>query len=374
MAETRDYYEVLGVAKGASKDEIKTAYRRLAKKYHPDLNHEPDAAEKFKEVQEAYDVLYDDQKRAQYDQFGHAAFQQGGATGGGNPFAGGGFGDIDLGDIFSSFFGGGGSRQRQATGPQKGENSLTRIRISFMDAVNGTKVNIPVSYDEPCEHCHGSGAESPSDISNCPHCGGTGVVRTQQRTIFGIMEGTAACPHCGGAGKIVRNACRTCGGKGYTRVRKDLTVNVPAGINTGQQIRVSGKGGRGINGGPNGDLYVEVVVADHSVFRRDGNDIHIDVPLSFVDCALGTTIEVPTVYGDVEVRVPEGTQPDQILRIKEKGIKDLRSGRPGNQYVHIKVKTPTNLTKAQRKLLEQFSGETEKNDSIFAKWKKAFKR
>ena len=374
MAEKRDYYEVLGVAKGASKDEIKTAYRRLAKKYHPDLNHEPDAAEKFKEVQEAYDVLYDDQKRAQYDQFGHAAFQQGGATGGGNPFAGGGFGDIDLGDIFSSFFGGGGSRQRQATGPQKGENSLTRIRISFMDAVNGTKVNIPVSYDEPCEHCHGSGAESPSDISNCPHCGGTGVVRTQQRTIFGIMEGTAACPHCGGAGKIVRNACRTCGGKGYTRVRKDLTVNVPAGINTGQQIRVSGKGGRGINGGPNGDLYVEVVVADHSVFRRDGNDIHIDVPLSFVDCALGTTIEVPTVYGDVEVRVPEGTQPDQILRIKEKGIKDLRSGRPGNQSVHIKVKTPTNLTKAQRKLLEQFSGETEKNDSIFAKWKKAFKR
>ncbi|MBO6286238.1 MAG: DnaJ domain-containing protein, partial [Bacilli bacterium] len=179
MAEKRDYYEVLGVAKGASKDEIKTAYRRLAKKYHPDLNHEPDAAEKFKEVQEAYDVLYDDQKRAQYDQFGHAAFQQGGATGGGNPFAGGGFGDIDLGDIFSSFFGGGGSRQRQATGPQKGENSLTRIRISFMDAVNGTKVNIPVSYDEPCEHCHGSGAESPSDISNCPHCGGTGVVRTQ---------------------------------------------------------------------------------------------------------------------------------------------------------------------------------------------------
>ena len=374
MAEKRDYYEVLGVAKGASKDEIKTAYRRLAKKYHPDLNHEPDAAEKFKEVQEAYDVLYDDQKRAQYDQFGHAAFQQGGATGGGNPFAGGGFGDIDLGDIFSSFFGGGGSRQRQATGPQKGENSLTRIRISFMDAVNGTKVNIPVSYDEPCEHCHGSGAESPSDISNCPHCGGTGVVRTQQRTIFGIMEGTAACPHCGGAGKIVRNACRTCGGKGYTRVRKDLTVNVPAGINTGQQIRVSGKGGRGINGGPNGDLYVEVVVADHSVFRRDGNDIHIDVPLSFVDCALGTTIEVPTVYGDVEVRVPEGTQPDQILRIKEKGIKDLRSGRPGNQYVHIKVKTPTNLTKTPRKLLEQFSGETEKNDSIFAKWKKAFKR
>lgn len=376
MAEKRDYYEVLGVSKSASKDEIKTAYRRLAKKYHPDLNHEPDAAEKFKEVQEAYDVLYDDQKRAQYDRFGHAAFQQGGSAGGGPGFSGAGFGDVDLGDIFSSFFGGGfgGGRQSRQTGPQKGDNAITRIRIAFMDAVNGTKVSIPITYDEPCSHCGGSGAESPSDISICPHCGGTGAVRTQQRTIFGIMEGTAPCSHCGGKGKIVRNACHKCGGKGYTRVRKDLTVNVPAGINSGQQIRVAGKGGRGINGGPNGDLYVEVIVSDHSVFKRDGNDIHVDVPLSFVDCALGTTIEVPTVYGEVEVRIPEGTQPDQVLRIKEKGIKDLHTGRPGNQYVHVKVKTPTNLTKAQRKLLEEFSGQTDKNDSIFARWKKAFKR
>ena len=374
MAGKRDYYEVLGVNKNASKDEIKTAYRRLAKKYHPDLNKEPDAAEKFKEVQEAYDILYDDQKRASYDQFGHAAFQQGGATGGGNPFAGGGFGDIDLGDIFSSFFGGGPRRSAAQTGPQKGEDAITRIRITFMDAVNGTKVSIPVSYDEPCEHCHGSGADSPSDVSTCPHCGGQGLVRTQQRTIFGVMEGTAPCPHCGGSGKIVRTKCHVCGGKGYSRVRRDLTVNVPAGINSGQQIRVTGKGGRGINGGPNGDLYVEVLVAEHPTFRRDGNDIHIDVPLSFVDCALGTSIEVPTVYGDVEVRIPEGTQPEQILRIKEKGIRDLHTGRPGNQFVHIKVKTPTNLTKQQRKLLEEFSDSTNKNDSIFTKWKKSFKR
>ena len=376
MAQKRDLYEVLGLSKSATKDEIKSAYRRLAKKYHPDLNHEPDAAEKFKEVQEAYDILFDDQKRAAYDQFGFAAFEQGGSTGGGgNPFGGGfssaGFGDIDLGDIFSSFFGGG-PRQRRASGPQKGDNTLTRIRISFMDAVNGTKVTIPVQYDEPCGHCHGSGAESSSDIGTCPHCGGAGQVKVQQRTIFGVMESAQTCSHCGGTGKIIRNKCHACGGKGYNRVRKDLTVNVPSGINNGQQIRVAGKGGRGINGGPNGDLYVEVLVADHPQFRRDGNDIHVDVPLSFVDCALGTSIVVPTVYGEVEVKIPEGTQPEQILKIKDRGVKDLHTGRPGSQYVHIKVKTPTNLTKSQRKLLEEFSAQSDKSDSIFARWKKAF--
>ncbi|MCR5348834.1 MAG: molecular chaperone DnaJ [Bacilli bacterium] len=376
MAEKRDYYEVLGLTKSASKDEIKSAYRRLAKKYHPDLNKEPGAADKFKEVQEAYDVLYDDNKRAQYDQFGHAAFQQGGSTGGG-PFGGGfsgaGFGDMDLGDIFSSFFGGGGRRSRP-TGPQKGDNQITRIRISFMDAVNGTKVSIPITYDEPCPHCHGTGAESGSDIGTCPHCGGVGAVKTQQRTIFGVMESSTVCPHCGGSGKVVRNKCHQCGGKGYSRVRKDLTVNIPAGINAGQQVRVQGKGGRGINGGPNGDLYVEVLVAEHPDFRRDGNDIHVDIPLSFVDCALGTTVTVPTVYGEVEVRIPEGTQPDAILKIKDRGIKDLHTQRPGNQYVHVKVKTPTNLTRAQRKLLEEFAAQTDKSDSIFAKWKKGFKK
>ena len=376
MAEKRDYYEVLGLSKGASKDEIKSAYRRLAKKYHPDLNHEPDAAEKFKEVQEAYDVLFDDNKRAQYDQFGFAAFEQGGSTGGG-PFGGGfssaGFGDIDLGDIFSSFFGGGGRRSRP-NGPQKGDNQITRIRISFMDAVNGTKVQIPVTYDEPCSHCGGSGAESPSDISTCPHCGGQGVVKTQQRTIFGVMEGTAPCPHCGGSGKVVRNKCHQCQGKGYSRVRRELTVNVPAGINSGQQIRVAGKGGRGINGGPNGDLYVEVLVSEHPSFRRDGNDIHIDVPLSFVNCALGTQITVPTVYGEVEIAIPEGTQPDTVLRIRDRGIKDLHTQKPGSQYVHIKVKTPTSLTKSQRKLLEEFAAQSDRGDSIFSKWKKAFKK
>ncbi|MBE6134619.1 MAG: molecular chaperone DnaJ [Erysipelotrichaceae bacterium] len=375
----RDLYEVLGISKSATKDEIKSAYRKLAKKYHPDVNHEPDAADKFKEVQEAYDILYDDNKRKAYDQFGFAAFEQGGSTGGaGNPFGGGfssqGFGDIDLSDIFSSFFGGGARQRQTAQGPQKGDNSLTRIRISFMDAVNGTKVSIPVTYDEPCPHCHGTGAESPSDIETCPHCGGRGFITQPQRTIFGVMETQQTCPHCGGQGKVIRNKCRTCQGAGYTRVKKEITVNVPAGINSGQQIRVTGKGGRGYNGGPNGDLYVEVLVAPHEYFKRDGNDIHLEVPLSFVDCALGCSIDVPTVYGEVSVKIAEGTQPDQILKIKERGIKDLRTGKPGNQYLHIKVKTPVKLTKGQRELLEEFQKQTNKKESFFSRWKEGFNK
>ena len=376
MANKRDYYEVLGISKSASKDEIKSAYRKLAKQYHPDINKSPDAPEKFKEVQEAYDVLYDDQKRAQYDQFGFAAFEQGGSNGGpfGQGFASGGFGDVDLGDIFSSFFGGGRRRQRASTSPSKGEDTLTRIRISFMDAVLGTKVNIPVTYDEPCSHCHGSGAESESAMTTCPYCGGRGTISAQQRTIFGVVESEQECPHCHGKGKIIKDPCHTCKGEGYTRVKRELTVNIPAGINAGQQIRVQGKGGRGSNGGPNGDLYVEVLIAPHSDFRRDGNDVHLDVPLSFVDCALGCTIDVPTVYGDVSVKIPEGTQPDQILKIKDHGIKDLRSGRPGNQYIHIKVMTPSKMSRSQRELLNAFKDQTDKKDSEYAKWRSRFKK
>lgn len=379
MADKRDYYEVLGIAKTASKDEIKSAYRKLAKKYHPDINHDPDAPKKFEEIQEAYDVLYDDNKRAQYDQFGHAAFEQGGSTGG-NPFGQGfssqGFGDVDLNDIFSSFFGGGASRRssRQSSGPSKGEDTITRIRISFMDAILGTKVKIPLTYDEPCEHCHGTGAEDSSSIETCPYCGGTGYVTAQNRTIFGMMQSQSVCSHCGGSGKIIKKKCSVCNGEGYQHVKKDLTVNIPAGINSGQQIRVSGKGGRGVNGGPNGDLYVEVLVADHSQFKRDGNDIHLDIPLSFVDCALGTVIDVPTVYGEVQVRVPEGTQPDQVLKVRGRGVKDLRNGTPGDEYLHIKTQTPTKLTKTQKELLTQFQAQTEKKESIFAKWKARFSK
>ncbi|MCF0112498.1 MAG: molecular chaperone DnaJ [Bacilli bacterium] len=376
MANKRDYYDVLGVGKSASKDEIKSAYRKLAKQYHPDVNHDADAPEKFKEVQEAYDVLYDDQKRGQYDQFGHAAFEQGGSTGGAGPFGQGfssqGFGDVDLSDIFNSFFGGGRRSSSQQSGPTKGEDTLTRVRINFMDAVNGKKISLRATFDENCSHCHGTGAENPGDTETCSYCGGRGYVTRNQRTIFGTMQQQETCAHCKGSGRIVRNPCKTCGGNGYARVTRDLTVNIPAGINSGQQIRVQGKGYHGSNGGPTGDLYVEVLVAEHAQFKRDGNDVHLEVPLSFVDCALGCTIEVPTVYGEVQVKIPAGTQPNEILKLKERGIKDLRSGRPGNEYLHIVVKTPTRLNRAQKELLESFQKQTDKRDNEFDKWKESF--
>ena len=374
----RDFYEVLGVNKSASKDEIKSAYRKLAKKYHPDINKEPGAEEKFKEVQEAYDILYDDQKRQMYDQFGMAAFEQGASTGGaGNPFNGGGFsgagfGDVNLGDIFSSFFGGGRARQ-QNFGPQRGDDTLQRIRVPFMDAVLGKKVLVPVSYDEKCPKCNGTGAKDPSKIKSCSNCSGKGYIRTQQRTLFGVMEGQSVCPTCGGTGKIVTEKCDECGGKGYKHIKRDMEVNIPAGINAGQQIVVRGKGERGRNGGENGDLYLEIVIIPHEFFKRDGNDIHIDVPISFIDAILGKKVDVPTVYGMAEVEIPAGTQPNQILRLKGRGIKDMRRGTPGDEYIHVIVKTPTKVSKEQRELLEKYQSKEKKEDSFFETFKASFR-
>lgn len=376
----RDFYEVLGISKSASKDEIKSAYRKLAKKYHPDINHDADAPEKFKEVQEAYDILYDDKKRQMYDQFGMAAFENGGSTGGaGNPFQGGGFssqgfGGVDLGDIFNSFFGGGSTRSSQNYGPQRGNDTLSRVRISFMDAINGKTITMPITYDENCSTCGGTGAKTSNDIKTCPDCGGRGYIRTQQRTIFGVMENQTTCPKCGGTGKIITDKCPDCGGKGYKRVKKDMDVNIPAGINSGQQLRVAGKGERGVNGGPNGDLFLEIIVSPHQYFTRDGNDIHIEIPLDFIDAILGVKIDVPTVYGDCEVEIPAGTQPNQIIRLKGRGVKDLRKGTPGDEFVHIKLQTPTKISKEQRKLLEEYKKSETKGESFFEKFKKAFKK
>ncbi|MFA5481084.1 MAG: molecular chaperone DnaJ [Bacilli bacterium] len=376
MATKRDYYEVLGLKKGASKEDIKASYRRLAKKYHPDINKEPGAEAKFKEVQEAYDILYDDNKRSTYDQFGHAAFEQG-TSSGGNPFQGGGFsgagfGDINLGDIFNSFMGGGPKRRADPNAPRRGDDTLMRLRIEFMDAIKGRKYTIPVTYDEVCSKCGGTGARSHSDIHTCSNCHGSGYVRTQQRTLFGIMEGQTTCQVCGGSGKIIDAKCDTCGGKGYNRVKRDIDINVPPGINSGQQIRLQGKGGRGVNNGPNGDLFIEIMINDHAHFKRDGNNIHISIPISFVDAALGTTIEVPTVYGDVEVNVPSGTQPDNILKLKGKGIKDMRTGNPGDQFIHLEIKTPRNLSKKQKELLDSFRSLEGGSESVFAKFRKSF--
>lgn len=376
----RDFYEVLGVAKTASKDEIKSAYRKLAKKYHPDLNKEPGAEEKFKEVQEAYDILYDDKKRQMYDQFGMAAFEQGASTGGaGNPFsgagfAGQGFGDVDLGDIFSSFFGGGARRSRRSYGPQRGDDTLQRIRVPFMDAILGKKVLVPVSYDEKCSKCGGTGAKDPSSIKTCSRCGGKGYVTSQQRTIFGVMEQQSVCPDCGGSGKVITDKCPDCGGVGHKHIKRDIEVNIPAGINAGQQIVIRGKGAAGTNGGDNGDLYLEIVITPHEFFKRDGNDIHIDVPISFIDAILGKKVDIPTVYGDCEVDIPAGVQPNQILRLKGRGIKDMRKGTPGDQYIHVIVKTPTKISKEQKKLLEEYQKSEDKKDSLFEKFKKSFKR
>lgn len=376
MAESkRDYYEVLGVSKNASKEEIKSAYRKLAKQYHPDLNKSPDAPKKFEEIQEAYDVLYDDTKRKQYDQFGFAAFSQGSSTGGaGNPFSGGGFGgqgfgDIDLGDIFNSFFGGGSRRQR--TGPQKGRDTLYTVNIEFMDAINGTTISLPLTYDEPCANCHGTGAETPNDVETCPTCRGSGVLRKQQRTLFGTMTSEVPCEHCHGTGKIIKKRCSKCNGSGYKRVHKNLDVTIPAGIANGQQVRVKGKGEKGSGGAENGDLYVEIHVKEHASFKRAGNDIHSDIALSFVDAALGTKIEVDTVYGKVTVDVPAGTQPNDTLKLKGKGVKDLRTGKPGEHFLHLKILTPQNLSSSQKELLEQFRKE---ENSKKGGWKSFFGR
>ena len=388
MATKRGYYEVLGVSKTATQDEIKKAYRQLAKEYHPD-NKETGDAEKFKECTEAFSVLNDPQKRKTYDQFGQAAFDQN--AGGSNPFSGSGFEGFnfnggsfdDLNDILNKMFGGfgggfssssfGGSSRRNTTSATRGDDTMMRIKISFMDAINGKTVTIPLTYDEKCTSCNGTGALHGTEFTTCPTCKGHGRVITQQRTIFGIMQQETVCPDCHGSGKQIKTPCPDCGGKGYKTVKKEIEVKIPAGIQSGQQIRVQGKGERGLNGGDNGDLYIEVIVAPHDYFTRNGNDIHINIPLDFVDACLGTTISVPTVYGDVDLKVPAGTQPNAILSLKGKGVKDLRGNGYGNEYVHINLQTPVYLNKDQKKALEDFK-KASTSDSFFDKFKRAFKK
>ncbi len=383
MATKRDYYEVLGVSKSATQDEIKSAYRKLAKKYHPD-NKETGDAEKFKEATEAFSVLGDESKRKTYDQFGQAAFDQ--TTGGANPFSGSGFEGFnfnggnfdDLNDILSNLFGGFGfgrsSSRRSYSGPVEGDDSLMRIKIKFMDAVNGTRITIPLSYEESCPECKGTGAKNGTAFDTCPDCHGSGRIVTQQRTIFGVMQSESACPRCRGTGKIIHESCPNCGGKGYIKVKKDIEVSIPKGINNGQRIRVPGKGQRGLNGGPNGDLYIEVVVAPHDQFKRENNDIHLTVPIDFVDACLGTTIVVPTIYGDETLEIPSGTQPNAILKMRNKGVKDVRSDRFGDQFVHIDIKIPTKLSKEQKTYLMQYRNCEKPNETIYDKFKKAFKK
>ena len=385
MAQKRDYYDVLGVGKSASQDDIKKAYRTLAKKYHPDLNKAPDAEAKFKEVQEAYDILSDSNKKQLYDQYGfagvdpQAAGGAGGGAAGGAGFGGFGgfgqdFGGVDLGDIFNSFFGGGPTRQSRRTGPNKGQDRFLQMRISFMDSVFGKTVPINLTIDEQCSNCGGTGARTPNDYQTCHTCGGSGVVMGTQNTPFGSIRTQMVCPDCHGKGKIIKEKCPYCNGQGYIKKKTTIDIKIPAGIASGQQIRLPGKGERGINGGENGDLYVEIVVDSHDTFKREGRDIHIEIPLSFTDAALGCELDVPTVYGDVELTIPAGIQDSQILRVKGKGFKDLKGDSYGDEYVHVKIKTPTRLSKEEKDLYSKLKElEAKGSKSIFEKFKKAFK-
>lgn len=363
----RDYYEVLGVSKSASADEIKKSYRKLAKKYHPDVSTEKDAESKFKEVQEAYEVLSDAQKKSQYDQFGHNA--PGGGFGEGG-FSGG-FGDFDFGDIFSSFFGGGGQRQRQTrNAPRKGSDIRRVMNIDFKDSVTGKteKINVPI-YDE-CHVCHGSGAKSKNDVQTCSRCHGSGSVTVEQQTIFGRTRTQTICPTCDGTGKEIKNKCPNCHGEGVEKVTKTVEVKVPAGIDNNQHIRLTGYGNKGLNGGPNGDLYILIKVKSSDIFIRQGDDIIIEQPITFSQAALGDEIKVPTVYGDVLLKIPSGTQSESKFRLRGKGMANVRTKQNGDQHVIIKVMTPTKLSSEQKALFESLSKVEDVPTESKSLWKK----
>ncbi len=353
----RDYYEVLGVSKEATQDEIKKAYRQLAKKYHPDINHDADAPEKFKEVQEAYDILSDDSKRAQYDRFGFQDPNQGFGGGGFSGFEGfSSAGMDDLGDIFSSFFGGGGAR-RESNGPKKGPDIQKRMSVSLRDAIFGKKVEINVPFYDNCPHCHGTGAESDNDVSTCPNCHGQGFEIFEQRTLFGISQSRRTCQKCGGKGKVVKNKCTQCHGEGKVKVDRKLTVDIPVGIDNGQQIRFSGFGGKGTNGGPNGDLYMQFILKEDPRYERDGDNLYVEEKISFVEAACGITKDIETPYGPEAITIPEGIQTGTVQRVRSKGVPNVRSKQKGDLFIKFTVETPKGLSTEQKNLLRQVFGQ-----------------
>jgi molecular chaperone DnaJ len=347
----RDFYETLGVAKNASEDEIKKAYRKLAMKYHPDRNPDSKQAEdKFKEAKEAYEMLSDPQKREAYDRFGHAGVDPnvGGAGGAGAGF-GGGFSDA-FGDIFGDIFGGGAGRQRGGPQVYRGADLRYNLDITLEQAANGFETTIRVPSWDECETCHGSGAKPGTSPTTCGTCGGHGQVRMQQG-FFSIQQ---TCPKCHGSGKVIPDPCSPCAGSGRVKRNKTLEVKIPAGIDDGMRIRSTGNGEPGMNGGPPGDLYVEIHIKQHAVFQRDGDDLHCEMPISFAKAALGGEIEVPTLSGKVSFSVPEGTQSGKTFRLRSKGIKGVRSGFPGDLFCHVVVETPVKLTDRQKELLREF--------------------
>ena len=367
MAEKRDYYEVLGIGKNATDAEIKSAYRKLAKKYHPDLNPgNKEAEEKFKEVNEANDVLSDPQKRQRYDQFGFAGVDPNyaAANGGGAGGFGGGFGGVDLGDIFGDIFGGGfgggfsgfggGSSTRTANAPRKGHDIQASVILTFEEAAHGCSKKITINRQDTCPDCGGTGAAKGTSPETCPDCGGRGYVVTQQRTPFGVMQSQQPCSHCGGRGTIIRNPCKTCRGTGKTAARKSLEINIPAGIDDDQNIALRGQGDAGSNGGPAGDVIVHVTVKADPMFERDGYDVTIHVPITFSQAVLGDDVEVPTGDGRIVQHIPEGTQSGTKFRLRGQGIQYLNGRGRGDQYVIVDVEIPKKVTRAQREALKAF--------------------
>lgn len=357
MADKRDYYEVLGVDKSASDDDIKKAFRKLAKKYHPDLNPGDKTAEqKFKEVNEAYNVLSDKDKKARYDAYGHAGVDPnyGAGAGGGFSGFGGGFSDFgDISDIFSSFFGGGASSSRR-NAPAKGQDREVRITISFEESAFGCKKEITYMHIEKCDSCNGTGAQKGSSPETCPICHGQGQVKTQTRTPFGVMQSSRPCSNCNGKGTIIKNPCSSCSGTGFVKKNKKLEVSIPAGIADGQSIVLSGQGDAGRNNGPAGDVYLTVSVQKHPIFEREGNNIYCEVPISFAEASLGAKIHVPTLQGDYEFEIPEGTQSGTVFTLKNKGIKYINGRGSGNLLFTVIVDVPKNLSSKQKQMLRDF--------------------
>lgn len=378
MAEKRDYYESLGIQKGATEDEIKKAYRQAAKKYHPDLNPgDAEAEKRFKEVGEAYEVLSDPEKKARYDQYGHAGVDPNFGAGG---YGGAGFDgmDFDLGDIFSSFFGGGGGRRANPNAPRRGADAGATVVISFEESARGCKKQVQVSLVDTCDECGGSGAAKGTTAHTCSRCGGSGQVRVQQRTPFGVMQTQSTCPDCNGKGKKIDTPCRHCNGAGQVRKPTSIGVNIPAGISDGQVINIRGKGHAGQNHGPAGDLQVQVSVRPHPIFEREGYDIWCDLPLTYAQAALGAEVQVPTLDGKIDYTIKEGTQPGEVFRLKGKGFPYINSNRKGDLLVRVTIEVPRDLSGEQRKMLRAFEetltdSNYKERKSFFDKIKDMFK-